>query len=341
MSEAKNNFMTDIFDECQFGNLRLKSHIIRTGLWESQNRTSGMLKPEVYLRYERMAKSGVGLINTELISLYPHDRFSEYSHNMQYPLFIKEYKLLTETVHEFDVPVFAQLAFVNCNVNGKQMVEVNDLTLEDIRQIQSDYIVAAKKIAFADFDGIQLSMGNNYFLSKVMDPKENKRKDDYGGNTFNRLRMILEIIQVIKKTTDLHINCRINVYPDNEEETLEICRTLEKYGADSLQVTKPSSPQYFRRDSENKNILFDLTDRIAGEVEIPVILGGGLSDMASINDLISTTNIEFVSMQRPFVFNPTFLSEWKENGEGESGCITCNNCYWKKTSTCHIMADDE
>ena len=332
--------MKDIFDECQFGNLRLNSRIVRTGLWESQNRESGMLKPEVFLRYERIAKSGVGLINTELISLYPHDRFSDYSHSINYPLFIKDFKLLTETAHNFNVPVFAQLGFVNCNVNGRQMIDVNDLTLEDIRQVQSDYIVAAKKISFADFDGIQLSMGNSYFLSKVINPKENKRNDEYGGNTFNRLRMILEIIQVIKKSTDLHINCRINIYPDDETETIEICRVLEKYGADSLQVTKASSPQYFRKDSDNKSLLFDLTDKIAAEVDIPVILGGGLSDMDGINELINKTGIEFVSMQRPFVFNPTFLSEWKENCHGESECRTCNNCYWKKTSTCHIMADE-
>ena len=329
--------MKDIFDECQFGEFKLNSRVVRTGLWESQNRKSGHLKPEVYLRYERIAKNRVGLIITELISLYPHDKFSDYSHNIQYPQFNKEFKFLTETVHNFNVPVFAQVAFANCNVNGKQMIDVNDLTIEDIRQIQSDYLVVARKILFSDFDGIQLNIGNNYYLSKVINPKENKRSDNYGGNTFNRLRMVLELIQAIKKTTTLHVNCRINI----QEYTLEICELLEKYGADSLQITKPSSPQFFTRDSKDKNILFDITDEISKKVSIPVILGGGLSDMAGINDLINRTDIDFISMQRPFVFNPTFLSEWAENGEGESGCTTCNNCYWKKTSKCHIMADDE
>ena len=37
------------------------------------------------------------------------------------------------------------------------MMEVNDLTIGDIRKIQADYLVAAKKIAFAGFDGIQLN----------------------------------------------------------------------------------------------------------------------------------------------------------------------------------------
>ena len=332
--------MKDIFDECQFGEFTLNSRIVRTGLWESQKEKPGNLKPEVFLRYERIAKSGVGLINTELMSLYPHDRFSDYSHNVNYPQFIKEFQFLTETVHNYDVPIFAQLAFVNCNVNGKQNIDVNDLTIEDIRQVQSDYIVAARNINFANFDGIHMNLGNNYYFSDVISPKDNRRKDNYGGNAVNRVRMILEIIQAIKKITDLHVSCRVNVYPDSQEDTLEICRLLEKYGADSIQVTKPFSPKYFTKDSKNRDVLFDFTDRLSKELDIPVILGGGLSDMENINDIINKTDIEFVSMQRPFVHNPTFLGQWKENGYGESECRTCNNCYLKKTSTCHIQAED-
>ena len=327
--------MKDIFDECNFKGFKLKSRIVRTGLWESQKELN-KLSPEIFLRYERLAKSHVGLVTTELISMYPHDRFSDYSHSINSPAFIKEFKYLTSLTHKYSVPVLAQLGFVNCNVNGKENLSVNDLTLEDIRQIQSDYIVAAKKLSFAGFDGIQLTMGNNYFLSKVINPKENRRRDDYGGNVFNRLRMILEIIKVIKNTTNLHVNCRINV----SDETLETADLLEKVGADSIQLTKPSSPQYFRKDSENKNILFDIADELAGKLKIPVILGGGLSDMKSINELINSTNIEFVSMQRPFVFNPTFLDEWKEGRQTESLCRTCNNCYWKKTSTCHMRMEE-
>lgn len=332
--------MKDIFDECDFGEFKLKSRIIRTGLWESQNRQHGYLKPEVFLRYERLSKNNVGLIITELISLYPHDKFSDYSHSINYPLFMKDFKYLTDICHESDVPVFAQVAFANCNVNGKQMIGVNDLTLEDIRQIQSDYIIAARSLSFAGFDGIQLNIGNNYFLSKVIDAKENRRSDKYGGSLGNRLRMVIELIQAIKKITPLHVNCRFNVNPHDDEESLEIARLLEKYGADSLQLTKPSSPQFFSKDCKEENILFDITDRISGEVDVPVILGGGLSDMKSINDLINKSEISFVSMQRPFVYNPTFLSEWKKNGEGASLCSKCNNCYWKKTSTCHMTAEE-
>lgn len=198
-----------IFDNTKFGSLNVSSRIIRNGLWESQNDSSKNLTQKVFDRYEKLAKNNVGVITTELISMYSHDRFSDYTHYINSPLFIKDFKEVTDIAHENNTPILAQIGFVNCNVNGKQMMEVNDLTIEDIRTIQADYVVAAKKIMFAGFDGIELCIGNNFYLSRVMDPFENTRSDDYGGSTFNRVRMVLEIIKLIKKTTDLHIHCKV------------------------------------------------------------------------------------------------------------------------------------
>lgn len=215
------------------------------------------------------------------------------------------------------------------------MIEVNDLTIEDIRKIQADYLVAAKKVAFAGFDGIQLSIGNNYYLSRIINPFENQRTDDYGGNTYNRVRIAIEIIKLIKKATDLHVNCRVNLYQDMED-SLEICKILAENGADSLQITKFLSPQYFRKGQSNQDMLVEFCDKVSREVQVPVILGGGMSDMNRINRLINNTSIDFVSMYRPFIRNPQFLTEWKNNKSFESECRTCNNCYWKKSSICLI-----
>lgn len=331
--------MKDIFDTVKFGKFNIKSRVIRSGLWESENESQKSLTNAIYSRYESLAKNNVGIIITELISLYSHDRFSDYSHYINTPYFVKEFMEVTEIAHQNNTPIFAQIGFINCNVNGKQMMEVNDLTIEDIRKIQYDYLIAAKKIAFAGFDGIQLNVGNNYYLSRIMDKSENQRNDDYGGNTYNRVRIVVEIIKLIKKITDLHIHCRVNLYPD-ENDSLEICRILAENGADSLQITKFLSPQYFRKSLSNQDMLVDFADKVAGEVSIPVVLGGGFSDMDSINSLVNNTNIEFVSMYRPFVIDSSFLSEWKENGKGESQCKTCNNCYWKKSSKCIIKGED-
>ena len=331
--------MKTIFDKTKFGHFDVSGRIIRNGLWESQNDSGKNLSQDVFDRYEKLAKNNVGVIVSELISMYSHDRFSDFTDYINASSFIRDFREITSIAHENNTPILAQIGFVNCNINGKQMMEVNDLTLEDIRTIQADYVVAAKKIMFAGFDGVELCIGNNFYLSRVMDPFENTRSDDYGGNTYNRVRMVLEIIKLIKKTTGLHVHCKVNLYQD-EEDSLEICKILAENGADSLQITRFLSPQYFRKGQSNQDMLVGFADRVAKSVSIPVVLGGGRSDMDEITELLNNTDIDFISMQRPFVKDPAFLTQWKIDGHGKSECKTCNNCYWKKESICLIEDSD-
>ena len=114
--------MKDLFDYCEFGEFKLNSRIVRTGLWESEREQSGNFTPEIYDRYENIAASGVGLIISELFSLYPKDAFSKFSQTVNYNRFVREAKDLTDLVHVYDVPIFAQLGFVHYNKKAEQHV---------------------------------------------------------------------------------------------------------------------------------------------------------------------------------------------------------------------------
>lgn len=126
--------MKDIFDECNFGEFKLKSRIIRTGAWERQTEDGGFLSSAVFERYEKMAKSGVGLILSEMFAFDPKDRFYEYSSNINYRGFIKDYKQITGICHEYDVPILGQLAFFYYDDGDNQKAEPNDLTIDGIRK---------------------------------------------------------------------------------------------------------------------------------------------------------------------------------------------------------------
>lgn len=93
--------------------------------------------------------------------------------------------------------------------------------------------------------------------------------------------MVIEIIKLIKKTTNLHVHCKVNLYQD-EDDSVEICKILAENGADSLQITRFLSPQYFRKGQDNQDMLVGFADRVAGCVDIPVVLGGGRSDMDKV-----------------------------------------------------------
>jgi 2,4-dienoyl-CoA reductase-like NADH-dependent reductase (Old Yellow Enzyme family) len=328
--------MKTIFDKCKFGDLTLKSRIIRTGLWESQQCDLDA----IYNRYEKIASSGVGLITSELYSIYPRDKFTEHSFKMDNLNFMTMARKVAEICHSYDVPILGQVEFIKYNRGIDLDISVNDLTIEDIRKIQADIISAAQTLQFAGFDGIQLSVGNNFFLSKFINPYYNQREDDYGGDVFNRMRLVLELIKVMKNNLDLHISVKVNTFDERKdgftsEESLEACKLLEKVGVDSIQVTRPLSPLYFTKKLSGEGELVEYAVRLIDSVDVPVIVGGGFNDMLHMNELLNNTNIEFMSMYRPFVAEGDFLNEWKKDGEGKSRCLMCNNCYRTKTSTCY------
>lgn len=328
--------MKSIFDRCRFGNLTLKSRIIRTGLWESQQKDMNA----VYERYDKIASSGVGMIISELYSIYPNDKFSQHSHKMSSANFIAAAGKTAEICHSHGVAILGQVEFIKFNRGIDLDIPVNDLTVEDIRKIQADIISAAQKLQFAGFDGIQLAMGNNFYLSKFISPYYNQRKDDYGGNLINRMRPVLELVKVMKDNLDLHVSCKINRSDERKngfdsDESIEACRLLEKVGADSLQITKPLSPLYFTDKVSEESEMIDYISRLSTSVDIPVIAGGGFDEMAHMNEVLNRSNIEFMSMYRPFVAQADFLKNWKENGRGKSRCLKCNSCYRTKTSTCY------
>lgn len=329
--------MKDIFDECQFRDLKLKSRIIRTGAWERETEDGGYLTSAIFDRYEKMASSGVGLILSEMFALDHKDRFFQYSANMNYKGFVKDYKQLTDICHNHNVPVLGQLAFFYYDDGDNQKAEPNDLTIEGIRKLQAEVIMAAKKFSFAGFDGIQINMGNNFYLSRFTNPYFNQREDDYGGNTLNRMRIVLEIIKLIKKTIGFHVSCRINIEDVRkggltQEESIKMAKLLAENGADSIQITgRTISMKY---DASEKHIFLDYADKLAQEVDIPVILAGNLRDMKTMNDILNTSHVEFMSLSKPFVAQADFLADWKKNGNGSSRCRGCNNCYSKKESRC-------
>ena len=151
--------------------------------------------------------------------------------------------------------IYNDYVFVKYNNENYQDMDVNDLTIEDIRNVQTDFIKSAQIFKYGDFDGIQLGLGNNNFLARFINPFFNKRKDEYGGNRFNRVKIVLEIIKVLKNNYGLHVSCKINAFDDKhdgitEDESIEIAKLLEKYGADSIQITKPTSPAFFTRKNK-------------------------------------------------------------------------------------------
>ena len=102
---------------------------------------------------------------------------------------------------------------------------------------------------------------------------------------------------------------------------------------------------YFKNTSSLKRVLFKLVlplvikkykpihnynvnsaERIKKNVDIPVIVVGGIRKLSDIENIIETRGIDFVSMCRPFIIEPNIVNKFQDHKAVESRCIDCGYC---------------
>jgi 2,4-dienoyl-CoA reductase-like NADH-dependent reductase (Old Yellow Enzyme family) len=73
------------------------------------------------------------------------------------------------------------------------------MTLEDIKEVIQHFAEAAKRAKQAGFDGIEIHGANGYILDQFLTDYTNNRTDQYGGSTENRVRILVEVLEAVRK----------------------------------------------------------------------------------------------------------------------------------------------
>lgn len=88
-----------------------------------------------------------------------------------------------------------------------------EMTINDIQDVQHGFLKAALAASKAGFDGIQLHCAHGYLLAQFMNPKTNLRQDHYSVHpSVNSLRMLRETVEAIRTMTrrDFVVGVKIN-----------------------------------------------------------------------------------------------------------------------------------
>ncbi|XXH02066.1 NADH-dependent flavin oxidoreductase [Hypoxylon texense] len=77
--------------------------------------------------------------------------------------------------------------------------QVRAITRDGIRQLKADFVAAAGRAVRVGFDVVELHCAHGYMLHSFLSPVTNHRTDEYGGSFENRVRLILEIVEAVRK----------------------------------------------------------------------------------------------------------------------------------------------
>ena len=112
-----------------------------------------------------------------------------------------------------------------------------------------DFASAVVRAREAGVDGCELHAGHGYLIDGFLSPAKNHRTDEYGGPVEHRARILVEILEEIRRRVgdDYAVWCRLNSTenrPDGMtlDDCITIARLAQDAGADAVHVSAYHDP---------------------------------------------------------------------------------------------------
>ncbi len=188
------------------------------------------------------------------------------------------------------------------------MVEPEAMTQADIAQTIADYRQATVNAFAAGFDGVELHCTSGYLPAQFLSTGSNRREDKYGGCLENRLRFVLEVLDVMCAVDGAdRVAMRIcpgnpfnDLHDENHEETFAaLLQQVDLLGLAYLHVIRMpalglDNIGLARSHYHGALIVNESYDRDEAEAELD-------------------DQIKAVSFGRPFIANPDLPHRFREN----------------------------
>lgn len=312
-------------------NIELKSRVVYPPMATAKSADDGKVSDAICEFYDERAKNpNIGLIITEHNYIDIQGKANPNQMSAAGDENIPGLKRLADTIHKYGMPVIVQInhagsaARTECtgmpvvapsavpNPGRKDVAPQNlpeELTLEQIEIIKSDFISSVKRVIEAGFDGVEIHSAHGYLLNQFYSPITNKRTDMYGGSLENRIRLHLEIIGAVKEIVGdkiLAIRLGGSDYMDGGstiDDACEAAKAFEAAGVDLIDLsggmcryTLPgrSEPGYFS----------DMSEAVKKSVSVPVILTGGVKTKKQAEELAANVKADLIGVGRAIYADP-------------------------------------
>jgi 2,4-dienoyl-CoA reductase-like NADH-dependent reductase (Old Yellow Enzyme family) len=364
-----------IFDPITVCNMELQNRFVRSATHEFMAEEDGTPTSGLGDLYEELAKGEVGLIITGYSYVLPGGQSDDHQQGIYEDRFIEPYRKITDRVHRYRSKIVLQIVHGGRQAdisqeypvpmapsavkNGLSAVVPKEMTEEDILKVIEAFTQAAVRAKKAGFDGVQLHCAHGFLLSNFISPYTNRRTDRWGGSVENRARIVTEIVRRIKEETGgnfpilMKMNATDGFQPGTAKaelgldisQAVETAKLLEKAGVCAVEVSggiseaggvtiktainSPSKEAYFK----------DYSRKIKNEVNVPVILVGGIRSLSVMEELLENGFADLISMSRAFICEPNLVLKFKSGEAKKAKCVSCNLCFDPKGIKCNFEFD--
>jgi NADPH2 dehydrogenase len=325
--------MSVLFTPIDIGKVTLKNRLVMAPMQQRQGTKEAYATEHHIQHYSKRAKHGVGMVIIESTAISKNGRLFDDDIGIYTDEHIKTLKKVVDAIHEYDTPVFIQL----CHGGRKSFPETKEviqapspiafddyygtpqeMSLDDIQDVKQQFIDAAKRSVEAGFDGIELHAAHGYLLHQFLSPLSNQRKDEYGGHLENRVRLLKEILEGVRRVVGdqypIQIRFSASDYKEgglDADQIGEALKILEPYGVDAVHVSSggllPVQPPDVYPGYQTP-----YAETIKKYVSVPVMAVGLIHTIELAEKVINENRADCIAIGRPLLDYPDLVEKWSE-----------------------------
>ncbi len=356
--------MSILFEPFKIGSLEIRNRFIRSATTSYWSDNQGIVRPEIIDLYRRLAEGEIGLIIKGHMYVAESGKAHEGMAGISNDKHISMLKKLTQTVHDQNGKIIAQLnhAGINSIIDraGSSEYSTNDwkgraLSSKEIWNIVKAFGDAAERALMAGFDGVQIHGAHGYLISQFLSNLANQRTDEWGGSLEKRMRLLLEVYDEIRSRVGNNTPVMVKINCDDFSpngftinDSLQVAEAICKLGLDALEISgggKGRQQELMTRARSSDPELAEATfagyaERIRNAIkQTPLALVNGIRTRACMETLIERGVVDIISMSRPFIQEPDLIKKIQA-GQEEAKCNSCSGClsstvFGKMMLRCH------
>lgn len=213
------------------------------------------------------------------------------------------------------------------NMPGGVFGSPRAMTGEEVRGVVAAFGNAAKVARDCGFDGVQIHAAHGYLISQFLSPLANRREDEWGGPLENRARLLLSVIDEVRRTcgADFCVAVKLNSTDFQKggfshEDCLSVIDMLNAKNVDFVEISggnyeqpkmagiegaEPVFEEPVRESTRAREAYFTNYARsVQARATMPIMVTGGFRSAEAMNAALNDAEADLIGLARPLCADP-------------------------------------
>ena len=186
------------------------------------------------------------------------------------------------------------------------------MTKVDIDILINDFAKAAQRAMQAGFKIIEIHVAHGYLLNEFLSPLSNNRTDEYGGSFENRIRLLLQITQAVRKIMGDSLPLFVRISATDwapggwdENDSVELAKILKIKGVDLIDCSSGGN-SHEQKIAVGPLYQVSFAQKIKEETGIATGAVGLITTATEAEDILASCQADLIIMARELLRNPYF-----------------------------------